>query len=727
MDRQATDHADLRQRITMQPERAISVEERERAIFKYLKGLEASDGGATVRQIWETMREQLGEGVTQQAYYKLLDRLVAVGKLDVVTDPSADGGRRYIVAPHLNAENAVTLDDVYELIDTLEPSDAIARVIDAREYFEEKRADTLKRAAEALLEEDPRELVEALVLQKFTELQADLALLQHEELAERELEARVNAQFREFQLLVYRYLGLSRQSVDAARPEEIKLGKHELALDPQTLRKELKARVFGERAISAIDVSKGTDSLDWDRTTVSGSDASTHAGAMHLVSAQTFIDDVGHQVVTFNNSVVYVHAPQAVRERIGFPYYSVPLSRGAIDDPSNRGMVLAPFMYRYLSESEYEHMVKCATDVVQWRADEAVFLGTARSLADGTLLPRPVIHFRDGTITPQEREYGHYKRANEYGDMVREGIAHGRKILEKIIGGEAPPVFGGAVKVTQARFFSILLNWYIAKGSRKRLGAPLDPDWDSTRAAHIADNEAMSFLLSTLIDRRSEGLYYVSFAVMRPFHTLTEFFRTPRTPDHDWKSDFDERLEREMREYREGATHDVPWLNTVPDVADDDFVFLCRKADYVTFYIGHTAADPPPIAPRYEFLESLRPMGDPVVMAARVERNRRMIVAALHKTGFSADSEHNFLSRKFLVRIIPFVVYEAHEKCKALGRKLEAELRSIVVANLQGLRNARSLKPSDVQFLPVSIRRFVERYSRILKDEKERDPGRFER
>ena len=48
-------------------------------------------------------------------------------------------------------------------------------------------------------------------------------------------------------------------------------------------------------------------------------------------------------------------------------------------------MVMAPFMYRDLSEGEYEHMAKCATDVVQWRADERVFIGGAPALGgDGT-------------------------------------------------------------------------------------------------------------------------------------------------------------------------------------------------------------------------------------------------------------------------------------------------------------------------------------------------------
>src|SRR5207302_4572141 len=149
----------------------------------------------------------------------------------------------------------------------------------------------------------------------------------------------------------------------------------------------------------------------------------------------------------------------------------------------------------------------------------------------GTTLPRPRVHFRDGTIVPQEREYGHYRRGNEYGDMVREGIAHSRVVLDRVISAPGSAVFAGAVKVTQARLFSTLLNWYIARGSRERFGEPLDPAWDMTRAAHIADNESMSFLLSTLNDERAEGQYFVSFQVLRPFHSVTEYYRQPDRDD----------------------------------------------------------------------------------------------------------------------------------------------------------------------------------------------------
>jgi hypothetical protein len=713
----------------MQPAKRITVEDRERGIFKFLASLEDKGRGAPVKEIWTVVSDQIGDVVTQQAYYKVLDRLVAVGKLDVANDADTEG-RRYLLAPHLHADTGLTLDDVYEMLEELAPSEAIARVIDARDYFEEQRTTTLKRAAVELLEEEPIELILTMLEEKLVQLRADLEVFRNQELTGREVEARFDLQLRDLQSIVYRYLGLSHDAVNIAKTEEIKLGRANVDFDPAKMRQELKMRVFGERFIVPIDVSNARGSDTWVRMTVAGSDGSTHASVMQLTSAQPFLDDVGHQVVTFNNSVVYVDTAPTLRQSknpIQFPYYSVPMTRSAIDDKSNRGMVLAPFMFRYLSESEYEHMAKCATDVVQWRADAQVFLGTARSISDGVLLPRPGVHFRDGTITPQEREWGHYKRRNEYGDMVQEGVAQSRKVLEKIMSADSPPVFAGAVKSTQLRFFSGVINWYIARGSRRRLGAAIDPQWDTTRAAHIADNEAMSYLLSTLEDRRPDGTFFVTCAVMRPFHTLTEYYKQPARPDYDWVQHFDRSRRSEQKAYEDGLVTELPYLSSVADLEDENYVFMCRNADYVSFYVGHTAGDPPPMAPRYEFLESLRSLGGADTATERVKRNVRNIVVALDRTKFAQDRDHNFLSKKSLVKIIPFVIFEAHEKCKAIGRQLEAELRSIVVANLQGLKNARSVKDGDVKFKPITLRRFVERFARSVEEDRKKDPEKGDR
>ena len=51
------------------------------------------------------------------------------------------------------------------------------------------------------------------------------------------------------------------------------------------------------------------------------------------------------------------------------------------------------------------------------------------------------------------------------------------------------------------------------------------------------------------------------------------------------------------------------YWKTVDVIEDDPYVRMCEEADYVMFYIGHSDKDPLPLAPRYEFLESLRPAG----------------------------------------------------------------------------------------------------------------------
>jgi hypothetical protein len=508
---------------------------------------------------------------------------------------------------------------------------------------------------------------------------------------------------------------LSHAAVSLARPDQILAGRSRLELNQPVLASELSYRVFGHRFIEITEAG-GSNADLIGAGVVAGSDGSTHGSVMRLRTAVAFEDDVGHHAITFNNSLVYVHPPAKGRLAAAQPYHTIPITRSALDDPGNKGIVLAPFMYRYLDGAAYEHMAKCATDVVQWRVDEKVFSGTARSL-DGVLLPKPVVHIRDGTITPQEREYNHYRRPDEYGEMVREGIGLSRKILERVRSSEGSSVFGGAVKATQIQFFSGLLNWYIASGSKRCLGEPIDPEWDATRVAHIADNEAMSILLST-VGQRDRTRYPVTFMLCRPFYTLTEFYDFTETADFDWVRFFLEKRGRELRDYQSRQTNEYPVLAASPDVADDSFVYMMSHADYLSFYVGHTGGEPPPVVPRYEFLQSVRSSPDADKVAHRVTQARAAVVEALHQTGISADRDHNFMSKKILVKLIPFVVFNAHEKCKAMGRKLEAELHSIAVQWLSVFRRDRAAyRDSDVVFRPMNIKDFIDRYRRSIDHE----------
>lgn len=72
---------------------------------------------------------------------------------------------------------------------------------------------------------------------------------------------------------------------------------------------------------------------------------------------------------------------------------------------------------------------------------------------------------------------------------------------------------------------------------------------------------------------------------------------------------------------------------------------------------------------------------------------------------------------------VQFVVYEAHEKCKALGPMPESEPRSLVIANLRRLRRARFGVHDAVRFRPVAITACIERYRAAVQAERPDEIG----
>src|SRR6266481_3120072 len=145
--------------LRLRPARYI---DREQTIIKCLKDRHTVDGAATIKEIWETVAELLKEQVSLSAYYKVVEKMIVQHKLEVVESATPGEPVRYKVAPHLFAENAVTLVDLEELW-AMAPRDAVAHYVDALDYFQEKQATSLARAAEALCEENPIELVSEMI------------------------------------------------------------------------------------------------------------------------------------------------------------------------------------------------------------------------------------------------------------------------------------------------------------------------------------------------------------------------------------------------------------------------------------------------------------------------------------------------------------------------------------------------------------------------------------
>lgn len=689
-----------------------SVAERERAIVKYLNEVES----ASARDIFENVSTALNDTVTRVAYYKVIDRMEAAGKIEVQSEDSKRG-RIFSLTPTLNPDNPITLDDVYEYLPYLPTTQSLAAAVDARDYYEEQRRTILRQAANALLDEDPVDLFYRMLVYMIRLVEKDLELVHDTSIADAYSRNRLDADYRDLEQVAYRGLSLPHKAIHLPGLHKLFQGDGEkIFWDFEQLKKALEERVFGEKFIYLVDVSSNRTTPARQQVVVSGSDGSMHAGSLALQTAKGYFEDIG-DVITFNNSTVYVklsklQSKQTPRKDM---IYGAPLTRQTLDDPAYKGMVLAPFMFPDLSESEYEHMARCATDVVQFRVDEEVFTGKAYDIRPPRAqIPKPQVHIRDGTITPQEREFGHYKRPDAYGEMVREGIRRERTILERILAARTKaPIFAGAVKSTQMRVLSRLVNWYISKGSAQKFGAAIEPEWDISRAAAISDNAAMTALLAELPNNPNEGKYYVTCALVRQFPSLTEYFNYDLKGT--WLEFFEQKQQQALSEYeKHGGT--LPYHATI-DLADDDFVFMCENADFVYFYIGHTAGDPPPMIPRYEFLTSLRDKSQEKASLVIVDLVKRL-VDGVDAGGLASDRDHNFLSSKTLVKILPYPIQQAHEYAKTLGKKLEAELKSIVISRLIELKKLRS-GASDMVVRPVPIREYLERFRKALEDQQD--------
>jgi hypothetical protein len=209
--------------------------------------------------------------------------------------------------------------------------------------------------------------------------------------------------------------------------------------------------------------------------------------------------------------------------------------------------------------------------------------------------------------------------------------------------------------------------------------------------------------------------------LVRPFPAMvTELYRMPKFTEDEWLDYF---TFWQRRRTNDRAAHggERMVLEGV-DLADDPYVRMVQRADYGIFYFGLPGGTPQLTFPRFEFMDSLRRFaGRNGEASSRVLRSATAIMTAVHQTKWQLDKDHRFMTTRKLPRIVPYVVYEAHEKCKVLGHKLEAELRQAIAMRLSQLKALRGLPVPKVDIQPVPLKEYVER-AKALGEGKPSEP-----
>jgi hypothetical protein len=684
----------------------ITVYERCMWIVDYLRGIETDSTHRTIRHIWEAGREPkgesghggLGDTASLPTYHRTIAKLVRQGQLEEAGIAS-DGATLYRAAAQLSPFNTYTLNDLNAALWELSAAEALALYLDAVDYYESRAHEVLAKAATQLLGEDPRKLVLEMLHDRAAELEEDIGILQDSAVSDRVHHAQTKRRLEDLRYFVNSEIGINPKTWTFQSFEALEQGEEFRPPNWNEVASALDEHVFGSHFIEQVAIPP----LRPENTApiVAGSDGSSHVGYVRGVPAPQYVEEEGRLLLTFNNSIAYIDLPKGYPHKVNFPYHGVPMTRAAIEDPGNRGMIISRPWFDDLTDSKFEHMKKAALDVVQYRVDERLISGVARAYgsspagADGGLLPRPNVLIRDGTVTPQEREFQHYCDRTSYGDVVREGIALSYNILRAVKESESR-IYAGAVKFTQMKTFSKIVNWYIKRR--------VDESWDLSKASHVSDSAAVTRLLTSLPPVEDEA-YYRTCIIVRPFPALvTDFrFRNIQT-EQEWLDYFRQRRDVQQREYEEHGG-ETSWL-VGQELADDPYVRMCQQADYAAFYFGKPAGDPQVTLPRFEFMDSLRPLS-PERREKRISQAADLIMTGIHVTKWSLDREHNFLTQHRMPRLIPYVVYEAHEKCKALGHKLESELVQAITMRLSQLKALRGLPVPKIDIEPVSVKRYL--------------------
>lgn len=706
----------------------VGVYERDVWIVRYL--LDAPADKRTIRDIWEAAKQPphsvdvegvvqpggLGDPASLPTYHRTVGKLVARGTL--IMDGGDTGTARYAVASNVSPLTPLSQSDLNEALWDLGPTQAMAYYVDAVEHFESKAAAVMRRAAEALLEEDPRDLILRMLQDSSQRLDEDIADALDDDTSDAAHRATVDRRLSDFGRFVHGELGLNPSVWAIPDLQECDRSKESDSWvnlsDWSAVRDELAQHVYGSRFLRVLDAE--SDPSNDANLIVAGTDGSSHPGDVRGMPAAAYNDE-DRLTLWFNNSAGFVDLPATYPERFPSPYHGIPVTRAALEDPSNKGMIISRPWFQDLDDGEFEHLKKTALDVVQYRIDEALLSGMAlpygaHPVKGGPALPKPHVLLRDGSVSPQGRELQNYTNRTSYGEMVREGIRLSYKILRHVMDSDRR-VFAGAVKSTQLRTFSRILNWYIQRGSASRFGQAIDPQWDLARMGLISDSVAMTRLLGALPKLARKSQYYGTCVIVRPFPAMISGLFRARDVEkpEDWYEHFEKLLTRSQDHHRKQGG-ERPWFEG-RDLREDEYVRMCVYGDYGMFYFGLPGGSPQIRFPRFEFLDSIRKLR-PEDRETRVLRAVQLIVSSVHRSKWALDRDHNMMTAHRLPRLVPFVVYEAHEKCKVLGHKLISELQQAIAASLSEMKAVRGLAVPRIAIEPVSRRRF-QRYLERMK------------
>jgi hypothetical protein len=375
---------------------------------------------------------------------------------------------------------------------------------------------------------------------------------------------------------------------------------------------------------------------------------------------------------------------------------------------------MAKLLYPDLSDAEYMHAVWNAMDLLEAKAADRLLHRWYRPSPDVEVPPADVV-LRDGTVSPQDRDFSHYSMMSTYGRIVRDMIEVNWRIASKCqVDGQT---VAGIVKAAQLTVFAPVLNWFacqVAKDGNGQLAS-----WPLHSMNLMPDQVILTRLLTA--GRKRNDPWLRTCLVLRPFHAVSNFAHnysrqrgSPSRPImnlYKRTKDQSAELEQDRRQF---------WETFFRGEADP-FVKMLDNIFYGSTFLGaFPRLDAEKTLPRLEFLvpaPTEERAGDPLAIAI-AHANR--LFDALKQTGFEVSNEHSMFDSDAKIDVLPSLVIRAHDTVKHWAAELLSRVQEYIGYFLASYVNKK-------KFRGVKIRPFTRQELELLyaqlREERELQAG----
>ena len=624
-------------------------------------------------------------------------------------------GTRY----QLGAENQwLEEEQLSELIDPDYPLLAVTIWRESLRQINEVPEEVWRELRERLQGESARDLFHQAIVSYCDDFHAQIADLVEFEKTPPPVLARLRQEAEDSRSLLLRLtkhgLDLSQEAVKVplsldAAIAEFKQGRVASYVNGAILVEELARRIEPESFILEATAESPEQAL-----LIGAVDGSTRGGILSFLGEEGDFN-VGHApMVAINTSVGQIDRRVRLGSRTVPVFMRLPEKPEDMQRQDNRHTVMAKLLYPDLSDSKYMHSV--------WNAMDLLETKVALRLQNRWYRPKPNIEvppadvvLRDGTVSPQDRDFHHYAEMSSYGQIVRDLIQTNWEIARKCR--DDSQVVAGVIKEAQLSVFAPVLNWFASKIASQKTGQLVS--WPMQSMNLVPDQVILTLLLTA--GRRKADPWARTCVVLRPFHAVTNyglFYSQEITPSERILADYKraktappEELDQEKRWFWEAYFRPQ----------SDPYVKMLDNVFYANFFLGAVPrSGTGEKLPRFEFVAPAPTKEEGEDPWPNVQPLLSRLIGAVRQNGFEVSDEHSMFKSELRIDVLPSLLIRVHETVKLWAADLLNRVQEYVGYQLSRAVNNRKFR--GVKVRPFTKSELELLYSQ-LKQERELQAG----